>query len=127
VAVSHQAAQQLACLVGGNATRDTEDDVAHGLSVILVARNVGGSGRRVVRVRAANGFVVFGIDIAARQLAGVHLAERDREWLLLDGGLDQWPDVVQQALTELGVVGVDLTCPLRGEEDQFVLRVGMGQ
>ena len=37
VAVSHQAAQQLAGLVGGDATRDTEDDVAHGLSVILVA------------------------------------------------------------------------------------------
>ena len=40
--------------------------------------------------------------------AGVDLAQRDRERLLLRGGLHQRADVLEQALAELAVVGVDL-------------------
>src|ERR1700677_2740101 len=53
----------------------------------------------------------------------LNLAQRDGQRLLLAAGLHQWPDVLQQALAELGVVGVDLTCTLRGHDDQPVLAV----
>src|SRR6202453_417975 len=53
----------------------------------------------------------------------LNLAQRDGQPLLLAAGLHQWPDVLQQALAELGVVGVDLTCTLRGHDDQPVLAV----
>ena len=51
------------------------------------------------------------------------LAQRDRQRLLLHVGLDQRADVLQQALAELGVVGVDLPRPLGREDDQAVLAV----
>src|SRR3954453_18887959 len=38
----------------------------------------------------------------------VDLAERDRQRLLLGSGVDQRADILQQALGELAVVGVDL-------------------
>src|SRR5450631_2792501 len=51
------------------------------------------------------------------------LTQRDRQRLLLDPGLDQRADVLQQALAELGVVGVDLPRPLRRHDHQAVLAV----
>src|SRR3954454_13569545 len=54
----------------------------------------------------------------------VDLAQRDREGLLLRSGVDQRADVLQQALGELAVVGVDLTRALGGEDHQAVLAAG---
>src|SRR3954464_6564881 len=58
------------------------------------------------------------------QQALVDLAERDRERVLLGCGVDQRADVLEQALGELAVVGVDLTGALGGEDDQAVLAAG---
>src|SRR4051794_7577417 len=54
----------------------------------------------------------------------VDLAQRDGEGLLLRGGVDQRADVLEQALGELAVVGVDLASALGGEDDQAVLAAG---
>src|SRR5689334_23878589 len=54
----------------------------------------------------------------------VDLAEGDGQRLLADLGLHQRADVVEQALLELAVVGVDLTGALRRVDDQGVLAVG---
>src|SRR5690606_5896274 len=62
-----------------------------------------------------------------RQQAGVDLPHGDRQRLLLRGGLHQRPDVLQQALAELAVVGVDLACPLGREDHQRVLGRGLLQ
>ena len=62
-----------------------------------------------------------GVDVLAGQQVLVDLAQRDRERLLLDVGVDQRADVLQQALAELGVVGVDLAGALGAVEDQLVL------
>src|SRR6201987_5813462 len=51
------------------------------------------------------------------------LAERDGQRLLLAAGLHQRPDVLEQALSELRVVSVDLPCALRGHDYQPVLAV----
>src|SRR6266576_114432 len=51
------------------------------------------------------------------------LAKRDGQRLLLAAGLHQRPDVLEQALSELRVVGVDLPCALRGHDHQPVLAV----
>src|SRR5829696_7554497 len=58
------------------------------------------------------------------QQAGVDLAQRDRQRLLLRLGVDQRADVLQQALAQLAVVGVDLARPLGGVDDERVLRAG---
>src|SRR5215213_9234040 len=63
------------------------------------------------------------VDVSARQLALVYLAQCDGERLLLHCGLNQRADVVQQALAELGVVGVDLPSALGREQDQLVLGI----
>src|SRR3954469_24974752 len=54
----------------------------------------------------------------------VDLAQRDREGLLLRGGVDQRADVLQETLGELAVVGVDLPRALGGEDHQTVLAAG---
>src|SRR5688572_27707113 len=54
----------------------------------------------------------------------VDLAQGDGERLLLRGGVDQRADVLQQALGELAVVGVDLARALGGEDHQAVLAAG---
>src|SRR3954453_11976983 len=54
----------------------------------------------------------------------VDLAQRDREGLLLRGGVDQRADVLQETLGELAVVGVDLPRALGGEDHQAVLAAG---
>src|SRR6478752_3498075 len=59
-----------------------------------------------------------------RQQAGVDLAHGDRERLLLRTGVDQRADVLEQALVELRVVGVDLTRALGRVQDERVLGVG---
>src|SRR6476620_3013375 len=51
------------------------------------------------------------------------LAERDGQRLLLAARLHQRPDVLEQALSELRVVSVDLPCALRGHVYQPVLAV----
>src|SRR5438445_12586620 len=51
----------------------------------------------------------------------VDLAQRDAERLLLGQGLDERTDVLEQALTELAVVGVDLPGALGGDDHQGVL------
>src|SRR6266516_151431 len=51
------------------------------------------------------------------------LAERDGQRLLLAARLHKRPDVLKQALSELRVVGVDLSCALRGHDHQPVLAV----
>src|SRR5579875_2194257 len=51
----------------------------------------------------------------------VDLAQRDGQRLLLRSGLDERTDVLEQALTELAVVGVDLPGPLGGDDHQRVL------
>src|SRR3954453_11854980 len=50
------------------------------------------------------------------QQARVDLAERDRERLLLRRGLHEGTNVLEETLTELAVVGVDLAGTL-GRED----------
>src|SRR4051812_24763229 len=54
----------------------------------------------------------------------VDLAQRDRQRLLLRRGVDQRADVLEQALGQLAVVGVDLASALGGEDDQAVLAAG---
>src|SRR5712664_2317675 len=51
------------------------------------------------------------------------LTERDGQRLLLATRLHQRPDVLEQALTELRVIGIDLSCALRGHDHQPVLAV----
>src|SRR5580693_7469221 len=57
------------------------------------------------------------------QQALADLTQGDGQRLLLDPGLDQRADVLQQALAELGVVSVDLPRPLGRHDDQAVLAV----
>ncbi len=60
-----------------------------------------------------------------RQQAGVDLTQCDRQRLLLRAGrLHQRSDVLQQALAQLRVVGVDLAGPLGRVDHQAVLGVG---
>src|SRR3954468_4108888 len=67
------------------------------------------------------------VDVLAGQQVVVDLAERDRERLLLHVGVHERADVLQQALAELGVVGVDLPGALGAVEDQLVLAVRLGE
>src|SRR5215813_2161205 len=67
------------------------------------------------------------LDRLRGQQAAVDLAQRDRERLLLRRGLHQRADVLQQALAELAVVGVDLAGTLGGEDHQRVLGLGLVQ
>src|SRR3954452_10197067 len=62
------------------------------------------------------------------ELVLVDLAQRDRQRLFVDGGLDERADVVEEAaLVEVGVVVVDLPSALRGEDYEAVLRVHLRQ
>src|SRR3546814_5448024 len=67
------------------------------------------------------------VDVLAGQQVLVDLAQRDRQRLLLDVRVDQGADVLEEALTELGVVGVDLPSALGAVEDQLVLGVRLGE
>src|SRR5918997_5569671 len=67
------------------------------------------------------------VDVLAGQQVVVDLAERDRERLLLHVGVHERADVLQEALTELGVVGVDLAGTLGAVEDELVLAVGLAE
>src|SRR3954452_1829521 len=67
------------------------------------------------------------VDVLAGEQVVVDLAQRDGERLLLDVGVDQRADVLEQALPQLGVVGVDLAGALGAVEHQLVLAVGLGQ
>src|SRR6478735_580750 len=68
-----------------------------------------------------------GVDVLAGEQVVVDLAERDRQRLLLDVRVDEGADVLQEALAELGVVGVDLAGTLGAVEHQLVLAVGLGE
>jgi hypothetical protein len=53
------------------------------------------------------------------------ISRADRQRLLLRCGIHQRSDVLQQALAELAVVGVDLPGALRREDHEGVLRLGL--
>src|SRR6478736_6101116 len=80
------------------------------------------------RVSALGGGVALGlgVHVLAGQQVSVDLTQRDGQRLLLHVGVHERPDVLQQALAELGVVGVDLPGALGAVEDQLVLAVGLG-
>src|SRR3954470_4121217 len=82
---------------------------------------------RTTRIGCSSRFGVSGRGGRRGQQAPVDLTQRDRHRLLVDLGLDERADVVEQALLQLGVVGVDLTGALGGVDDERVLRVGGGQ
>src|SRR6201992_1614799 len=63
------------------------------------------------------------VGVLDREQPVADLAQRDRQRLLLDPGLDQRAHVLPQALAELGVVSVDLARPLRGHDHELVLAV----
>src|SRR6478672_9254842 len=67
------------------------------------------------------------VDVLAGQQVVVDLAQRDRERLLLHVGVDERADVLEQALAQLGVVGVDLASTLGAGEHQLVLAVGLAE
>src|SRR5690606_32644495 len=77
--------------------------------------------------RSCGGSLGGGIDGRAGQQTLVDLAQRDREGLLLDLGLEERSDVLEQAFAELGVVSVDLAGALGRVEHELVLRVGLLQ
>src|SRR6478752_7456237 len=83
--------------------------------------------RRVAGGSLGSGGLGGGVDVLARQQVVVDLAERDRQRLLLDVRVDERADVLQEALAELGVVGVDLAGTLGAVEHQLVLAVGLGE
>src|SRR6478736_4564225 len=51
----------------------------------------------------------------------VDFTERDRQRLLLQAGLDQWADILEDAVAQLVVVVVDLARPLGGVDHQRIL------
>src|SRR5881392_5106 len=64
------------------------------------------------------------LDGLGRQQTGVDLAQGDRERLLVDVGVDERTDVLEEALAELRVVRVDLAGTLGRVDHEAVLRVG---
>src|SRR5215475_12442277 len=58
------------------------------------------------------------------QQASVDLTQRDRQRLFVDMRLDERSDVLEQALAELAVIGVDLPGTLRRVDHKAVFRVG---
>src|SRR3954471_22316494 len=82
---------------------------------------------RTTRIGCSSRSGVSGLGGRRGQQAPVDLAQGDRQRLLVDLGLDERADVVEQALLQLGVVGVDLTGALGGVDDERVLRVSGGQ
>src|SRR3954452_15659657 len=98
----------------------------------LLLRGVADSrhGRRRTHLpplRRSRSVTLVRVDLLDGQKVVVDLAERDRERLLLDGGVDQRADVLEQALAELRVVRVDLTSALGRVQDELVLGVGLLQ
>src|SRR3954469_10686045 len=64
------------------------------------------------------------VERGQRELVLVDLAQCDREGLVVDGGVDERSDVVEQrSLVQVGVVVVDLTRTLARENHELVLRV----
>src|SRR3546814_14929468 len=66
------------------------------------------------------------VDVLAGQQVLVALAQRDRQRLLLDVRVDQGADVLEEALTELGVGGVDLPSALGAVRDKLLRGVRFG-
>ena len=117
--------QDLAGLVGGDAAGRRRGRRAGLASRVGSAGSVEASiSRRRGRRRARRAASTARRRSRSRS-AGVDLAQGDRQRLLLHVGLDQRADVLEQALAELGVVGVDLAGPLGGVDDQGVLGVGL--
>src|SRR5436309_10141594 len=65
------------------------------------------------------------LELFERQRVLVDLAQRHRQRLLLHVGWDERADVLEQTLTELGVVGVDLAGSLRRVDDERVLALDL--
>src|SRR3954468_13513921 len=103
--------------------RGTRHQPGASSSVLVCSGSLAGSRRELASGGGQGGpsSVLAG---GVRQQALVDLAERDRERLLLRCGVDQGADVLQQALGELAVVGVDLAGALGGVDHQAVLAAG---
>ena len=113
VAALGEQPEQLAGLVGGDAAADAEDDPRAGAVAVMTARRSGTSGRSGLG----------SIFSAVSRPALISRSAIDSGFSC-DVGLDQRADVLEQALAELGVVGVDLAGALGGVDDQAVLGVG---
>src|SRR3954470_1317119 len=81
-------------------------------------------GSRPERARGGKDGVLSVLAGGVGEQALVDLAQRDRQRLLLRGRVDERADVLEQALGELAVVGVDLPRALGGEDHQAVLAAG---
>src|SRR3954471_19378664 len=77
---------------------------------------------RQQQVSSAAG-LLCSFDRRGNQLAFVDLAQCDRQRLFVQLGVNQWADVFEQALVQLGVVSVDLTSALGTEDHQAVLGI----
>src|ERR1700722_19044859 len=75
------------------------------------------------RMTRAMGLLRLALGLLDLEQALTGLAQRDGKRLLLHAGLDKRADVLEQALAELRVVGVDLASPLRSQDHQPVLTV----
>src|SRR5690606_38431430 len=74
-------------------------------------------------VRRTDRLLAGAFDGLGGQQSRVDLAQGDRERLLVDMGVDEGTDVLEQALAELRVVRVDLAGPLGRVDHEAVLRV----
>src|SRR5665213_4543680 len=79
---------------------------------------------REAKMRESSHPPASGLDRLGGQQPAVDFAQGDGERLLVRVRLDERPDVFEQALTELGVVRVDLPGALGRVDDQGVLGVG---
>ena len=93
-------------------------DVRHDLEASLFRGQVGAEQRLCVGAVAR----VLHDDLLLRDFL-----ERDRQRLVAVDVVDQRPDELVQALTELVVIRVDLARPPGGEVDERVLAVDFGQ
>src|SRR3954454_24420539 len=96
--------------VGG--TTCGRDPVLGDPAVASVVMGSGGGAEVVVDGGRLTGLLLGGqlggVDVLAGQQVVVDLAQGDRQRLLLDVGVHERADVLEQALAQLGVVGVDL-------------------
>src|SRR5699024_1154231 len=68
--------------------------------------------------------VAGGVVLRGGQQAVVNFAQRNGQGLFLYFGLYERTDILQEALTELGVVGIDLPGTTGGIDHQRILRIG---
>src|SRR3954454_15116133 len=81
--------------------------------------------RTTCRSLIRSGWSDLRLELLEGQRVLVDLTQGHRERLLLHVGRDERADVLEQTLTELRVVGVDLPGTLRGVDDQRVLALDL--